>query len=84
MKNAIVALVLLLAPVSALAHHGGVTLAFGPGTPLDTNSPMTLPEVGLVTGLRAEHVEWQKVHDPGDKSSFTFFNANLSYGFTRL
>lgn len=82
MKKLFAAFALLLAPASAFAHHGGVTLAFGPGSPIETNAPLTLPEGGFVTGIRAEHVEWQKVHDPEDKSSFTFFNANLSYGFT--
>jgi len=82
MNKLLAAIALLLAPASAFAHHGGVTLAFGPGSPIETNSPMTLPEGGFVAGLRAEQVEWQKVHNPEDKSSFTFFNVNLSYGFT--
>lgn len=82
MKKLIIAVALLLAPTGAFAHHGGVTLAFGPGSPMDTNSPITLPEGALVTGIRVEQVQWQKVHEPEDKSSFTFANVNLSYGFT--
>ncbi|MHB8790437.1 MAG: hypothetical protein ACYDBT_11210 [Desulfobulbaceae bacterium] len=82
MKKLLVAAAVLLTPASGLAHHGGVTLAFGPGSPMETNSPMTLPEGGIVTGLRAEQVEWQDVNEPEDKSSFSFFNVNLSYGFT--
>jgi len=82
MKKLVVAVALLLAPASAFAHHGGVTLAFGPGSPMDTNSPLTLPEGGVVAGLRVEQVQWQKVQNPEDKSSFTFMNVNLSYGFT--
>lgn len=82
MKKLIAIIALLLAPASAFAHHGGVTLAFGPGSPIETNSPITLPEGGFVAGLRAEQVEWKKVHNPEDKSAFTFMNANFSYGFT--
>lgn len=82
MKKLLAAFALLLVPTVAFAHHGGVTLAFGPGSPMDTNSPITLPEGAVVTGVRVEQVAWQKVHDPEDKSSFTFMNANLSYGFT--
>jgi len=82
MKKLIAALALVLAPVTAFAHHGGVTLAFGPGSPVETNSPLTLPEGGFVAGIRAEQVEWKNANDPEDKSSFTFFNTNLSFGFT--
>jgi len=82
MKKLLAVIALLLAPTGAFAHHGGVTLAFGPGSPIETNAPLTLPEGGFVAGIRAEQVEWQKVHAPEDKSSFTFYNVNLSYGFT--
>lgn len=27
---------------TALAHHGGVSAAFGPGAPVETSSPQTL------------------------------------------
>ncbi|MBC7962543.1 MAG: hypothetical protein H7Y05_06330 [Steroidobacteraceae bacterium] len=82
MKRLIILIALLFAPLSAWAHHGGVSLAFGPGSPIETNSPLTLPEGGFVAGIRAEHIEWKNVNAFDDKSSFTFFNANLSYGFT--
>jgi len=82
MKKLIAAIALLLVPASVLAHHGGVTLAFGPGSPIETGSPMSLPEGSFVAGIRTEQVAWQKVNNPEDKSFFTFFNANLSYGFT--
>ena len=77
-------LLILLIPCPAAAHHGGVTLAFGPGSPIETNSPLTLPQGAWVVGARAEQVEWQKFGwaDPENKDSFTFFNLNLSYGFT--
>jgi hypothetical protein len=89
MKKLIAICALLLTPVSAFAHHGGVSLAFGPGSPIETNSPLTLPEGGFVTGLRVEQVDWKKFSfdDTGaaktdNATSATFINANFSYGFT--
>ena len=72
----------LLFPLNALAHHGGVSLPFGPGTPIETSVPLTLPEGGLVIFVRAEQVEWRKYQfaEPTNKDSFTFFNLGLSYG----
>ncbi|HVO67727.1 MAG TPA: hypothetical protein VMT12_14720 [Syntrophales bacterium] len=79
-----VSLSLLLSPVNAWSHHGGVSLAFGPGSPIETCSPLTLPEGGFVAGVRLEQVEWNKYDfaQPNNKSSFTFLSANMSYGFT--
>lgn len=79
-----VLLVSLFAPPGAWAHHGGVSLAFGPGSPVETNSPLTLPEGGFALGVRAEQIQWKKFSfaEPNNKSSFTFFNVNASYGFT--
>lgn len=89
MKKLIAVLALLLSPLSAWAHHGGVSLAFGPGSPIETNSPLTLPEGGFVAGLRVEQVDWHKFSHNADgtpkndnKTNFTFMNANFSYGFT--
>ena len=72
----------LFFPMTALAHHGGVSLPFGPGTPVETNAPLTLPEGGLVLSTRTEHVEWRKFPfaDPTNKDSCTFLNVGLSYG----
>ena len=74
----------LLIPCAAMAHHGGVSLAFGPGSPIETSSPLTLPDGGFVTGVRAEQVEWKQYDwaKPENKTSFTFLSANMSYGFT--
>jgi hypothetical protein len=74
----------LLVPCTAFAHHGGVSLAFGPGSPMETASPLTLPDGGFVTGVRAEQVEWKQYdwNQPDNKTSFTFLSANMSYGFT--
>ncbi len=71
-----------LVPSRAIAHHGGVSLAFGPGSPIETNSPLTLPEGGVVVASRIEEVKWRKFSfaEPENKSSFTFLNFGLSYG----
>jgi hypothetical protein len=67
-----------------MAHHGGVSLAFGPGSPIETASPLTLPEGGFVLGFRAEQVEWKQFdwNKPDNKTSFTFMNTSMSYGFS--
>jgi hypothetical protein len=77
-------LFLMSLPCNALAHHGGVSLAFGPGSPVETGSPLTLPDGGFVTGVRAEQVEWKQFawNEPDNKTSFTFLSANMSYGFS--
>jgi len=74
----------LFVPCTALAHHGGVSLAFGPGSPVETGSPLTLPDGGFVVGVRAEQVEWKQFdwNKPDNKTSFTFLSANMSYGFS--
>jgi len=78
----VIILSVLLFPSKALAHHGGVSLPFGPGSPIETFAPLTLPEGGLVLSARAEQVEWRKFQfaEPKNKDSFTFFNLGLSYG----
>jgi hypothetical protein len=78
----LIIILVLLFPSKAFAHHGGVSLPFGPGTPVETNSPLTLPEGGLVLSSRVEQVEWQKFQfaEPTNKDSFTFLNVGLSYG----
>ena len=78
-----IAFLTLLFPLEAWAHHGGVSLPFGPGTPVETNAPLTLPEGGVVLSGRVEQVEWRKFQsaEPANKESFTFLNLGLSYGF---
>ncbi len=77
-----IALTAVLSPFRATAHHGGVSLALGPGSPIETNSPLTLPEGGFVLSARVEQVEWRKRHfaEPTNKDSFTFYNLGFSYG----
>jgi hypothetical protein len=76
--------ILLLFPLTAIAHHGGISLAMGPGSPIETNSPLTLPQGAFVLSSKLEQVEWKKRNfaEPPNKDSFTFFNLGLSYGIT--
>jgi len=75
---------LFLFSLNSEAHHGGISLAMGPGSPIETNSPLTLPQGAFVLSLRVEHVEWKKrsFAEPTNKDSFTFYNLGLSYGIT--
>lgn len=77
-------LLVLFSPLPSLAHHGGVSLPFGPGTPIETSTPLTLPEGGFVVYTRTEQVEWRKFQfaEPRNKSSFTFMSIGASYGIT--
>ena len=79
-----IGLLVLLSPWTALAHHGGVSLALGPGSPIETNSPLTLPQGGVILSSRVEHVEFRKFSfaEPENKDSFTFLNLGLSFGLT--
>ncbi|MBA4394223.1 MAG: hypothetical protein C0407_11785 [Desulfobacca sp.] len=69
-------------PGQVLAHHGGVSLALGPGSPIETASPLTLPEGGLVVSTRYEYVPFKKFDfaEPQNKDSYTFYNLGLYYG----
>jgi hypothetical protein len=73
----------LLIPCQVLAHHGGVSLALGPGSPIETASPLTLPEGGLVTSLKIEYAPFRKFDfaEPTNKDSFTFYSLSTIYGF---
>jgi hypothetical protein len=74
---------ILFSPWMAMAHHGGVSLALGPGSPIETNSPLTLPEGGISLTWRMEQVEWRKwTRATPNKDDFTFFNLGASYGIT--
>jgi hypothetical protein len=72
----------LLIPCQALAHHGGVSLGLGSGSPIETASPLSLPEGGLVVFNRLEYVPFRKFDfaEPQNKDSFTFYNLGLFYG----
>lgn len=80
---AIIALVFIL-PSAAAAHHGAVGLAFGPGSPIETASPLSLPQGGFVVSNKIEYVPFRKFDfaEPKNKDSFTFYNLSLAYGIT--
>ncbi|MBI5585281.1 MAG: hypothetical protein HY892_15825 [Deltaproteobacteria bacterium] len=67
----------------ALAHHGGVSLTLGAGSPMETASPLTLPEGGLVASARMEYAPFRKFAfaEPENKDSFTFYSLSFIYGF---
>ena len=45
MRNKIVGLVLVLAfALPVLTHYGGASISQGSGTPIETNTPLTLPK----------------------------------------
>ncbi len=73
----------------ALAHHGGVSAAFGPGAPVETSSPQTLPKGKILLYERAEFVpykkyDWAKSENGGDGNTeqFTFYNTMIGYGIS--
>lgn len=73
---------LLMQPVSA--HHGGTSTSQGPGTPLETNSPLTLPKGGTVVFMRSEFAKFRKfaAFDPENVDSFQFYQMGVSHGLT--
>lgn len=78
---------LLLAGIltsTALAHHGGSSNSQGPGTPIETNTPLTLPQGGTVVFTRAELVNFRKFADfePENVDNFKFLQLGVSHGIT--
>lgn len=72
----------LLTPV--LAHHGGTSVSQGPGTPIETNTPLTLPKGGTVIFTRAELAKFRKfsTFEPENVDSFNFFQLGVSHGLS--
>lgn len=70
--------------LGAWAHHGGTSTSQGPGTPLETNSPLTLPQGGTVVYTRAEIASFRKFidFDPNNVDSFQFYQMGVSHGLT--
>lgn len=70
---------------SAQAHHGGVSAAFGPGAPVETSSPMTLPKGKFLLYERIEVAPFKTFgdeRDEGGNDKFTFTNTLFGYGIT--
>jgi hypothetical protein len=70
--------------MAAWGHHGGTSTSQGPGTPLETNSPLTLPKGGTVVYTRAEIASFKKFmdFDPNNVDSFQFYQMGVSHGLT--
>jgi len=75
-------LCIFLFPGQVNAHHGGVSLGHGPGSPIETTAPLTLPEGGLVIYNRFQYAPFQKFDfaAPQNKDSYIFYNLGLFYG----
>lgn len=74
---------LVLASSTALAHHGGVSAAFGPGAPVETSSPLTLPKGKFLLFERVEVSPFKTFgdsRDDGGNDKFTFTNTMFGYG----
>lgn len=67
---------------TASAHHGGVSAAFGPGTPIETSSPLTLKKGSFLLYERIELVPFKKLAfaEPENVDRFTFTNTLIGYG----
>ena len=80
------ALLLLLAPSVATAHHGiaalGVAGLEGPGAPLEVSTSLTLPRGGILTYFKFDHAEWERYTIRRDEESVysTFWLFGLGYG----
>ena len=80
------ALLLLLTPCAAAAHHGVATLGAagleGPGAPLETSTSMTLPRGSILTYFKLDHARWERYTIRRDEESVysTFWLFGLGYG----
>ncbi len=66
------------------AHHGGVSTAFGPGSPVETASPMTLGKRKFLLYERIEYVSFRERNsaEPENIDTFAFFNTLAGFGLT--
>jgi len=73
----------------SFAHHGGVSAAFGPGAPVETTAPLTLPEGMWLLFNRYEVADYKPYQDhrgnySGTESQnidrFTFNSTMIGYG----
>jgi hypothetical protein len=80
------ALVLLLVPLSAGAHHGIASLGVGglegPGAPLETSTSMTLPRNSVLAYFKLDHARWERFTSARDEESLysTFWMFGVGYG----
>ncbi len=71
----------------ALAHHGGASAAFGPGAPVETTAPQTLPKGMFLLYERYAAAPFKKYDKfkvenggEGNVEQFTFFSTMFGYG----
>jgi hypothetical protein len=66
------------------AHHGGASTSQGPGTPIETNTPLTVPKGQTIVYGRFEIADFRKfAHaDPYNIDSFRFYQLGASHGLT--
>ncbi len=85
-RTTLVAASCTLVPLSnVMAHHGGVSAAFGPGAPVETSSPLTLPKGKFLLYERVEVSPFKKfggTRDDGGNDKFTFSNSLFGYGIS--
>ena len=90
MKSGVAATIIIMSSIlilmsmnsKALAHHGGVSAAFGPGAPVETSSPMTLKKGGFLIYEKVEVVPFKKFAfaEPENIDRYTFTNTLFGYG----
>ena len=86
-KQALLPLLILLASTQAgLAHHGGASTSQGPGTPIETSSPLSLPKGATVVFTRFELANFRKfgAFQPSNIDSFQFMQLGVSHGLTNF
>lgn len=68
----------------ALAHHGGASTSQGPGTPIETNTPLTVPKGSTIVYGRVELAKFLKFDhaDPYYTDSFRFYQVGAAHGLT--
>ncbi len=84
-KVALVSACAITPLTNAQAHHGGVSAAFGPGAPVETSSPLTLPQGKFLLYERLELSPFKKFgdsRDEGGNDNFTFTNTLFGYGIS--
>jgi hypothetical protein len=80
------ALLWLLTPAAAAAHHGVAALGAagleGPGAPLETSTSMTLPRGSILGYFKFDHAEWKRYTIRRDEESIysTFWVFGVGYG----
>ncbi|KAA3606459.1 MAG: hypothetical protein D8M57_16175 [Candidatus Scalindua sp. AMX11] len=88
-RNILIAILLFSSSLAIIclptyAHHGGISTAFGPGSPVETASPMTLGKGKFLLYERIEYVSFRERNnaEPENIDTFAFFNTLAGLGLT--